>query len=271
MISNWSELSVMQYQEICILNTDDIDKYSSELLSILLDIEMSKIEELDIDSYDSLLFKANFISNPPKSPFKLSLDISGNTFHKLDLSDLTIGEFVDIENLITDIGNNFNVILSILYRLETKKETQLFKRELETYGNWIYHRSNLFDDVPVSYVYNVITEYFKYRSNLFEVYSGLFDSQDDNEDDDEDDGSDQIEDFDDYEVISGDNQTKKESGIAKRNRMKIEANKTAVEKWGWDSMLIRLANGDGLKLEEVSCMSVIQGFNILSIKKELDL
>ena len=253
MITKWSEICVEQYQEIINLESDD--NYSVELISVLMDISVDDLEDLTMDDFEELLSKVNFINKQPTSIYKNTITVDGIELYKLNLDGLLIGEFVDLENLIMDIGTNLPTILSILYRMEVSKQTKLHKQELEPYGDWIFHRGPLFSEVPITDVYGVITEYLKYRSTLFEAYSGLFDDGDGEEEDDE---------YKDFVDVN-------ETGIQKRERLKTEATESSIKKWGWDSMVHRLAGGDTLKIEGVFNISIIQGLNTLAIQKELNI
>lgn len=255
MIDSWGDINVSQYQEIFSLKYIDKDDYDINMISILKDVGLDELEDLSIDEFNDLIHIASFIKSPPKSrQIKDHLIIDDVKFYKKNISDLTIGEFVDMENLIMDLSENLSVILTIMFRMELKPSTTYSKQVLEPYGDWIYHRSHLFEAVTITDVYYIITEYIKYRTQLFENYSGLFNT--DGEDGD-DDG---------YEEVIED-----ETGIQKRERLKAEATNSSIKKWGWDTFMLKLAKGDALKLDEVSEMSLIQGFNVLSIQKELDI
>lgn len=256
MITDWSKITVEQYQEINDLKYVDEDEYHIQLLSILKDVSIDDLEDLSIGEYNGLLSKVTFVNSPPKGLQKDKLELEDDiVLYKIDNSTLSIGAFVDIENLLMDgLVKNFCVILSIFYRLKIKEATLLEVEKLESYGDWIFHRANLFNEVLIEDVYGTITDYLKYRAMIFKTYSGLFNSQEEDEDDDG------------YEEVIED-----ETGIQKRERLKAEATDNSIKKWGWDTMILKLAGGDVLKLNEVSDIPLIQGFNVLSIQKELDL
>jgi len=44
-----------------------------------------------------------------------------------------------------------------------------------------------------------------------------------------------------------------------------------LEKWGWNSLILKLADNDILKVEQVSKLPLIQCFNILAMRVELGL
>ena len=63
------------------------------------------------------------MSKPLNTTLTMVLDIDGQEygFHP-NLSDLTLGEFVDLDNYCKDIWKNMHKTMAILYREVTKKK-----------------------------------------------------------------------------------------------------------------------------------------------------
>jgi len=186
---------------------------------------------------------------PNKIPKPYIETKAGKLYLKDNFNELTIGEFIDIENLLTqNYIQNINLLLSIFYRQKTDNSSLLFLDAFEKYGNWIYHRAPLFNNVSILDVYGVINKYLIFRKDFFERYAGLFDdSVVDEEDIDETDS------------------------ISKSEKMKDEEKQKNIKKWSWDLLIYKLSKNDPIKFEEATTMSVIQAFNIFSMKKELGL
>ena len=153
MINNWGDISVEQFNEIHNLQYQNVEEYYVELISILCDISIYEVEDFDIKEFEELLSVSTFIN---KAPIVKSSDVicfGDEKLYKLDLNTLTVGAFIDLENLITDnLNENFSVILSILYRVKIKEECILYKAVYEEYGDWIYHRSLLFNNLFINEV-----------------------------------------------------------------------------------------------------------------------
>lgn len=252
--NSWNDVSVSRFQELYeIEDIDGEDEKNNLLLSILCDTALDEIENLDYKEYELLINKLSFINQLPNRTAKDFIHTEAGTLFRItNLSTITLGEFIDLENLITSNHiKNLKSILSIFYRQIIKSEQPLlFQDRLEEYGNWIFHREPLFDDVRIIDVYGVIQEYLEFRKDLYERYEGLFDG----------DGTVNEEPIDENESI-----------ISKAERMKEEKKQNSLKKWNFDLILYRLSKQNPLKIDETAKMPVIQAFNVLSMCKELKL
>lgn len=251
--TSWDGVTVSQFKEIFSFKEsdfDNIEEYFMQILSILSDVSISDIEEMDYEFLMESIQKVFFINTLPNKPAKPYINTDhGMLYLKDDFNRLTIGEFIDIENLMQ--GNyieNLNLILGIFYRQKDIKNSPFYLDTYESYGDWIYHRASLFEYIYINDVFNVINKYLIFRKDFFERYAGLFDDSTVDE-----------EDIDEVDSIS------------KSEKMKDEEKQKNIKKWSWDLLIYRLAKNDPIKFEEATTMSVIQAFNIFSMKKELGL
>ena len=143
---------------------------------------------------------------------------------------------------------------AILYRQLVRKQDSLYLDEYEDYGNWIFHRSPMFSEVSITDVYGIIEAYLNFRTRIFEAYAGLF----------------EIEESGDGEYMP--QEEAKALGFRERAEM-IEAEKQQknLKKWGWDLVLLRLANNDPTKYSAATDMQLVKAFNLLSLIKECKL
>lgn len=243
---NLNEITIEQYLEAKKLNNDD-ENYYVELLSILMDISMDEVEEIEFDIFEDLIEqtkKLDFFSKKPKD----KLRILDEDLYLIDnFYSITLGEFIDLENLFSqDYFNNLSVILAILYRKKIIYDSPWKLDEIEPYGDYIFKRSTLFNDVILNDVYGIIPKYISFRDDLYTKYEGLFEAK---EPDDEEE-------------------------IDVNNLSRMEMNKETerqknVKKWGWDALVFKLAGNNPLKIDEVYKMPLIMAFNILAMTKEL--
>jgi gliding motility-associated-like protein len=112
---NWNEVSVSQWLE---LNTIDEEYHNSvflqtiEALSILSDTDPEELEDLDPEELINLARKVSFIQREPSNkPKEL---VKGLKLNPLDR--LTLGEFIDLEHYAVQFVQNFDILLSILYK-----------------------------------------------------------------------------------------------------------------------------------------------------------
>jgi len=251
---SWQDLTIDQFIELNQLTSEQFeteDEYNVHLLSLITDTSISIIENLEYEKYIELNKKFSFLKTRPNKPASLSIMTSAGPLYLInDFNQLEIGAFIDLEHFFTnDYVNNLKIILSIFYRQKTIHNSPLILDEFEEYGNWIYHRAELFNDISILEVYNIIPKYLKFREEFFEKYDGLLGGPVDDDDDD----------------IQG------ESIIARSERIKQKQKDKSVQKWGWDLFLYQLANNDISKINEITKVNLIQAFNLLSMKREMGL
>lgn len=251
---SWNDISVSQFIELSNLKLEEFqteDELNLYYLSLLTDTSSTIIEDLPFEKFEELIHQFKFVERLPNRPPSKSIATPVGQLHFIqDFNQLEIGAFIDLEHFITnDYINNLKIILSIFYRQKTVHNSPLILDEFEPYGNWIFHRADLFDDISILEVYQVIPLYFKFREEFFEKYDGLLNGP--VEDDDE--------------PVQG------ESIISRSERLKEKDKQKSIQKWGWSLFLYQLANNDPLKMSQASSMNIIEAFNILSMKRELGL
>ena len=236
---NWNEVNVNQWLE---LNTIDDEEYNSvflqtiEALSILSDTDPEELEDLDPEELIDLAKKVNFVKREPSNkPKEL---VKGLKLKPLDR--LTLGEFIDLEHYAMQFVQNFDILLSILYkRWKTDEWGNLI---FEPYSYSIMSRKVLFQDVSINEVYGAVKNYIDYSNDFKKRYENLFNpviEEDETELDEED--------------------------------MKAEAEEKVFTKWSWEKLLYDLANQDLTKIDAVTDLNLIFVFNMLSMVEDLQL
>jgi hypothetical protein len=122
--------------------------------------------------------------------------------------------------------------------------------EFEPYIFSPFERFELFDEQIVTDVYGILTDYLKYRENFMKKYENLFNDNDEDEEEQDD-----INDFNTAEEYK-DSLKQKERG-------------KKAKKWGWESLLFDLCEGDITKMDDVGNQSLIFVFNMLSMRKDM--
>ena len=236
---NWNEVSVSQWLE---LNTIDELEYNSvflqtiEALSILSDTDPEELEDLDPEELIDLARKVNFIQREPSNkPKEL---VKGLKLKPLDR--LTLGEFIDLEHYAMQFVQNFDILLSILYKRWKTDEWGTLVFEPYTYS--IMSRKDIFQKVSINEVYGAVKNYIDYSNDFKKRYENLFNPVIEEEDTelDEDD-------------------------------LKAEAEEKVVSKWSWEKLLHDLSNQDLTKIDAVTDLNLVFVFNMLSMVEELQL
>tara|TARA_R110000868_G_scaffold53262_3_gene167398 strand:- start:672 stop:1421 length:750 start_codon:yes stop_codon:yes gene_type:complete len=223
--------------------------FQLDTLAILADVDSDELEDLTIDELNNLFNSVKWALQEPKKGFKSKLTIDEEDFIFKPFNKLTLFEFIDLEYFLSnDYITHISHILSVFYRRIDKDKWS--NVEFEPYIFSPFERFTLFDDQIVTDVYGILTDYLKYRENFMQKYENLF-----NDNDQDDEEEDDINDFNTAEEYK-DNLKQKEHG-------------KKAKKWGWESLLFDLCEGDITKMEDVGSQSLIFVFNMLSMRKDM--
>jgi len=241
--NQWSQVSLEQYIEFNKIAKDQgAYYYNSEALSILSNEPMEVIEDLDVDELTQLIKDNKWCASEPSKRYKH--EMLGMKFKPF--SKLTLYEYIDLDYyFVNDYIGNLANICAICYRQTRVNEWG--EEILEPYDFDCTLRAEKFYDLPVTDVYGVLHEFIKYRDNFLKNYENLFSGELDEE-------------------LSNE----------ERNNMDAEEVKEiekeqAQAKWSWEQTIYGLTKGDITKSEKVGALPLIYVFNILAMKKELDL
>jgi len=240
---SWNDITVEQFIELRSLNNEDFDSlfsYEIECLSILTDIDVDEFDDMEIDELSKIVKQVTFIKKQPSNIFKNEI----NNLTYIGLNDLKLGEFIDLEYYFAnDYVKHLTYISSVLYR-----KTKLSEWEEVVYEDYSFNiekRKELFNELPITSVYGIIAEYIKFRENFLKVYENLFNPIFDEDE------------LDDAELDEED--------------LKEQEAEDKINRWSWEHTLYNLANEDVTKIKDVLELNLVFAFNILGMKKELEI
>jgi len=237
---SWNEVTVNQWVE---LNSIDQHEYNSvflhtlEAISILSDTDPEELEELSPEELIDLASQVSFIKREPSNKPKQA--VKGFMLKPLDA--LTLGEFIDLEHYVSQSVQNFDILLSILYK----------KTKLDEWGNLIFEpysysimsRKDTFRAVSINEVFGAVNNYVNYSNDFKQRYENLFNPV--------------IEEDEGVELDAED--------------LKAEAEEKVFNKWSWEKLLYDIANEDLTKIDAVTDLPLVFVFNMLSMVEELQL
>lgn len=89
------------------------------IISVLTDIDTEELKYWDLDSVKQI---NEYVSDliDPKNEFYPLVEWNGVLYGYSNITQQTLGEYIDLENLCKDVNNNLHKIVSILYRPVTK-------------------------------------------------------------------------------------------------------------------------------------------------------
>ena len=238
----WSDITLDQFIEINQIDKDQgANGFNSDLLAIVTDMTYDEINELDIDELIKLVAQFKWSNAQPSKQYKhevLGMKIK-------PLSKLCLFEYIDLDYYFNDnYHTNLDKICAILYR--QSKVNEWGEVVLETYDYDINVRAEKFLDLPITDVYGIVTEFLKFRENFLDVYKNLFAEPE--------------------EELTADDKATMEPEEIKEVEKEVKNNK-----WSWERMIYGLTDGDITKSEAVGALPLTYVFNMLGMKKELDI
>ena len=238
----WSNISLEQFIEISQIDKEQgANSYNSELISIVTDMTYEEVDELDLDDMVQMVADMKWSNTQPSKQYKhelLGMKIK-------PLSKLCLFEYIDLDYYFNDnYHTNLDKICAILYR--QTKVNEWGEVVLETYDYDINVRAEKFLDLPITEVYGIVAEFLKFRENFLDVYKNLFGEAE--------------------EELTADDKSAMEPEEIKEVEAEVKNNK-----WSWERMIYGLTDGDITKSEAVGALPLTYVFNMLGMKKELDI
>lgn len=113
----WHQVSISQFIEMSQLDISKKD-YSINVISVLSDVDSEEIRKYSTETYNNILSSLAWTNNlPDESKFKKVIEIDGVQYGMINkFSELSSGNWVDIEEYLNGHPENMHKVLSILYR-----------------------------------------------------------------------------------------------------------------------------------------------------------
>lgn len=250
--NSWHEVKLYQFKELRALkDAGGFFNIQLETLAILADVSTDEIEELTLEEIAELFKSVKWVLNEPKKGLFNELLIDGQTYHLQPFKKLTLDEFIDLEYFLSnDYLVHISHIVSVFWRRTRLDEWE--NVHFEPYIFSPFERHEQFDDVEITKVYGILNEYLKYRESFMQKYAALF-----NSDDEPDDEKLDPKDFDSIEEY--------------KDELKAQEDSKKARKWGWESLIYDLCEGDFTKIKAVGELPLILVFNMLAMRKEMGL
>jgi hypothetical protein len=247
---NWSEVPLSQYQELVELRKEELDPTEMliEQLALLADISPTDdvFEEMTLDELLEITQQMKWLAREPHSTEVTQIE----GLRAKKLTNLTLGEFIDLEHWISvDYYANMHRMLAILYKKFSNDEWGNEVEEPYIYD--LEERSKIFLQEGVTRVWYALSSYLEFKENFVKSYTDLF-----------------------AETNSDEAETEAEQVLNAQEKLaqrKADAEEKARSRWSWESILWSLSEGDVTKYDALFQSKVILIFNILAMKKSLNL
>jgi len=163
------------------------------------------------------------------------------SFYPKPLNTMTLAEFIDGYHMA--INKDVVGIVALLYRLRIKS-SEIGRDEWEDWGGFTHKRRKFFEDVDWFEVKKHVESFYKFKDQILKEY---------------------YENHEEEDIYKG--LTPEERKIVEEEEKKEEVKKQYM----WEQMLYQLANGDITKFEQILDMNVVLVFNIVNMKKTLNI
>jgi hypothetical protein len=240
---SWSDITLEQFIEI-----SEIDKvqgayyYNSEMIAIICNESSEYIEDMDIDDLLNLVAQCKWSASQPPNKYKSELlGMKVKPFNKLCLYEYIDLDYYFTNNYITNLAN----ICAILYR--QTKLNEWGEEIIEPYEYDCTIRADKFLDLPITDVYGIINDFLKFRDNFLNTYKNLFNGEEPPE------------------------LSEEEKEELTPEELKEEEADKKDAKWSWERMVYGLCNNDLTKSDKVGGLPLTYVFNMLGMKKELEI
>ena len=157
----WNDVTVQQFIEIKGVEKDPLTSIDRDLhiFSILLDMDLDELEEMDYTKVKQLGKDFAFIQTEPNK--KVVSKVGSYTYK--GFKDLKLGEYIDLCFFMGNIPDYFLNVLGLVFRQDN-----------EVYDYDVKERGLLFKDLSINNFYGVITEFVSFKEGFEETYKELF-------------------------------------------------------------------------------------------------
>lgn len=165
--TEWKDITIEQYQRYLQIAKSKRRTRDNEIISMFCKIDKELIKRLKLKDKKVLVDKINkFVNSKNETSLEKRIKFKGRQYGFIpNLSKITTGEFVDIEEYGKDINKNLHRIMSVLYREIDKTSGKLYNvkgydpDELEI---------DKFKDLPMSTTLSAIDFFFRLGTRLLE-------------------------------------------------------------------------------------------------------
>jgi len=126
--TEWKDITIAQYQRYLQIAKSKRRTRDNEIISLFCKIDKEFIKKLKLKDKKVLVDKINkFVNSKNETSLEKRIKFNGKKYGFIpNLSKITTGEFVDIEEYGKDINKNLHRIMSVLYREIDKTSGKLY-------------------------------------------------------------------------------------------------------------------------------------------------
>jgi hypothetical protein len=145
-IESWADITIGQYQEMMLIETEnDITRFIQQI-SIALDIDSEEIRKLSLLEFKKLQENMSFLSVKVEADLSPIIEIDGKKYGLIpDMGTVDAGTFIDAEQFKEDTILNLHNLVALIYRPVIKQDGDEYEIERHK-AEGFERRANLFKE-----------------------------------------------------------------------------------------------------------------------------
>ena len=171
--TEWNEVSISQYSKLMkVLDNEDASEIEVivRTLEALVGIESRVLTKAPLKYLKGVYIElAILTSKEPANHLKKVIEIDGVEYGMIpDFNDLTLGEFVDLDNYLQDSWNNLVKIFAVLYRPIVERKGDKYIIEDYTLKDIKERREIFSDKLSIDTAFGAMIFFYDIGSKLIE-------------------------------------------------------------------------------------------------------
>tara|TARA_R110002051_G_scaffold5647_1_gene28816 strand:- start:478 stop:1119 length:642 start_codon:yes stop_codon:yes gene_type:complete len=169
LINSWSDVNLETWIKLIDKETGSKTEEAEETIAALSDIPKKLIKELSLRDVAIIMEKIAELQSKQSSELKKTFEIEGVEYgmHP-DLSEITLGEYADIESFIKEgLEKNMPEIMAVLFRKVTEKNGEAYT--IEAYDGNITIRTEEMKKMSAEQVQNALVFFYRLGKELLKI------------------------------------------------------------------------------------------------------
>ena len=169
LITSWADVTLEKWIKIIAAQTGTKTKEARETIAAMSDIPKSLIDEMALKDVAVLMGKLGEIQAEKDTELKKIIEIEGQqyAFHP-DLSELSLGEYADIETFIkVGLEKKMPEIMAVLFRPITEREKDVYT--IAAYDGKIAIRAEKMKQMSAGQVQSALVFFWRFVINLSKI------------------------------------------------------------------------------------------------------
>jgi hypothetical protein len=155
--SQWSEVKVKHFSKIYNVDTENLTIIEQlvKTINIFCEIDEEDLYQMTPQDFNKISEQLKFLNSEVETEQVEYLEcIDGEKYWlKKDFDNLTMGEIISIDTIMSQCDNNLSKALDKLLCIFLRKKKE--NGNLETFKNSFMGRIDVFNELPISKVYNL--------------------------------------------------------------------------------------------------------------------